>query len=331
MIISKTPYRISFFGGGSDYPSWYNNQNGEVLSTTIDKYLYINVRNLPPFFEHKYRVSYSSLETSNNIMGIKHKVVREAIKFFKLNNGLEINYAGDIPSRSGMGSSSSFVVGLLNSLNYLKNKKIINKRDLALDAINFEQNTLKEDVGAQDQVIATYGGFNSIKFQKNKIFSIQKSNISDDFKNYLNKNLLLMYTGQVRTAQIIAKSFVNKINSEKKNEIYEILDHVKLAKKIIKNEDILSFGKLLNDSWKIKKKLSKNISNSVLDDIYNLAITKGALGGKILGAGGGGFFLFLVPLEKQKKFKSIFNKYLFIPFDFSNKGTEIIFDSEKKY
>ena len=325
MIITKTPYRISFFGGGSDYPQWYLKNGGEVLSTTIDKYIYLSCRNLPPFFNHKHRIVWSKVELVKNIDQIQHKAVKNLLKNLKIKNGLEIHYDGDLPARSGMGSSSCFVVGLINSILALKNIRI-NKKDLAKKSIFFEQKILKETVGSQDQIAAAYGGFNKIKFYTNGKFEVYPLKLNKKKIYKLNRNLILLYTGIKRTAHHIAKSYVNNLTNEKKNEMTQILSFVKEAEKYLKNGCFDEFGMLLNESWMAKKNLSRKMSSSPIDEIYDLAISKGALGGKLLGAGGGGFFLLYVPYEKQKNFMRYFKKFIRIPFNFEKTGSKIIFN-----
>lgn len=322
MIISKTPYRISFFGGGSDYPNWYLKYGGEVISSSINKYLYISLRELPNFFHHNFRISYSKTEEVKEIKDIKHSVVRNLLKHMNWKSGLEIHYDGDLPSRSGMASSSAFIVGMANLLLYQKNKKNISKKQLAKFSYKFEQDVLKESVGSQDQIACSYGNFNSIKFNKDGSFKVTKIG-NEKFIKKLNENLLLFYTGRQRTADKIAKTFINLLPNEKKDSIFEIINLVKEAKKIIKISDHASFGKLLGETWKIKKSLSNHISDQRIDNIYDLAIQNGALGGKILGAGGGGFILFYVPRHKQKKVLKKLYKLTHIPFNFSERGSEI--------
>jgi len=326
MIISKTPYRISFFGGGSDYPSWYKEYGGSVLSTTIDKYIYISCRTLPPFFKHKYRIVWSKIETVNNIKQIQHKAVKAMLETNKIKKGLEIHYDGDLPARSGMGSSSVFVVGLMNLINNFKGKKI-GKKELATKSIFFEQKTLNEVVGSQDQIAAAYGGFNKINFYKNNLFKLTKFSIQNNKMLKLNKNLLLLYTGQKRTAQHVAKSYVKNLPKSKKPHIIRILGFVKEGEKIIKHGNPNDFGKLLNESWLEKKALSSSVTNNSINEIYNSAIKNGALGGKLLGAGGGGFFLFYVPHFKQKKFINYFKNFTTVPFKFTSEGSRIMFQS----
>ncbi|MDC0248075.1 hypothetical protein OAK00_02865 [Pelagibacteraceae bacterium] len=327
MIISKTPYRISFFGGGSDYPSWYLRNGGAVISSTIDKYIYISCRKLPPFFNHKYRIVWSKVESVNNVNEIQLKPVREMIKKFNIKDGLEIHYDGDLPARSGMGSSSVFVVGLLNLFNNINKKKIENEM-LAKQSIYFEQKVLKEVVGSQDQIAASCGGFNKIIFNKGGKFLVKPIKIKKETLNNLNQNLILVYTGLTRNAHDIASSFVNKLKTTKRNQIIEILNFVTEAENTLKKDDLNSFGKLLHESWIKKKELSSFITNNKIDDIYNYAINKGAVGGKLLGAGGGGFFLFYVPKKYQKNFISSFKKLIHIPFKFSKEGSKIIFNNK---
>ena len=324
MLISKTPYRISFFGGGSDYPEWYLKNGGEVISTTIDKYIYLTCKNLPNFFNLKYRIIYSKVENVNKISKIDHNAVRAALKYSNIKDGLELHYHGDLPARSGMGSSSVFVVGLLNLLKNFQGKKISHKK-LANDSIYFEQKILKDVVGSQDQVAAAYGGFNKIIFKAGGGFIVRPISIKKRILNKLNRNLLLVYTGYKRTAHQIAKSYVNKLKTSKKEYILKISDYVRKAEKALQNGKLDEFGTLLNDAWVEKKKLSASITNPAIDKIYNMAIKNGALGGKLLGAGGGGFFIFYVPYFKQKKFIKYFKRFITIPFKFTSEGSKIIF------
>ena len=300
MIISKTPYRISFFGGGSDYPSWYNKYSGSVLSTSIDKHIYITCRFLPKFFDHKYRIVWSKIENVQNIKDIKHPIVKNLLNHLKIKDGLEIHYDGDLPASSGMGSSSAFTVGLINGLYNLLNKKITNY-EIAKKAINFEQQVMKETVGSQDQLATAVGGFNKIIFNKNNKFKIiPKKN--DNNINHLENNLLLIYTGKKRIAQDVAKKYSGKLTTTNKKYIDTMVQHVAEGEKIIKGNNIDDFGKLLHSAWLTKKKLSTHISSPKLDDMYDYVIQRGALGGKLLGAGGGGFFLFYMRSELKKSF-----------------------------
>ena len=324
MIISRTPYRISFFGGGSDYPSWYKEYGGEVLSATIDKYLYLSIRELPLFSKHNYRIVYSKIEIAKHVNEIKFNVIKQMIKQYKIKKGLEIHYDGDLTAKSGMGSSSSFVVGLINIFNKFLNTKL-NKNQLATESLKFEHKILKELVGSQDQIAASYGGFNNIKFYKNEKFKVSGYDIKNPYFKKLNSNLILVYSGISRTANLIAASYVDKLNTSKKKEVFELIEFVNEAKKLIKNKKIDEFGYLLNESWKLKKSLSNKISNDKIDHLYNEGLKQGALGGKLLGAGGGGFFVFYVPKDKQKNFLNNFKKVIKMNFNFTNTGSEIIY------
>ena len=327
MIISKTPYRISFFGGGTDYPNWYNKNNGEVISATIDKYIYISCRTLPNFFNHNYRVVYSKIENVKKISQINHSVVREILKRSKINHGLEIHYDGDMPARSGMGSSSTFVVGLIKAINRFSDIDLSNKQ-LAKKSIYLEQKILKETVGSQDQIAAAYGGFNSIKFYKNHKFKILQLLKNKNELEKLSKNFFLIFTGINRTAKFVANTYVNKLAKEKKRDLFDIMEHVKIAKQFLINKNYSDFGLLLNETWQIKKSLSSKVTNPKIENIYKKGIIAGASGGKLLGAGGGGFLLFYVKKQNQKKFKKDMSKYINIPFKFSDEGSKIIFDQE---
>ena len=326
MIITKTPYRISFFGGGSDYPEWFDKFYGEVISSTINKYLYISCRELPHFFKHKYRIVYSSIENVNEIKKIKHNAVKQLLFYSKIKKGLEIHYDGDLPSRSGMGSSSCFVVGLLKALKYMDNKKI-SQKELAKISIFLERNVMLENVGYQDQIAASYGGFNNIKFSKNN-FKINKILCSKNFKKKMNENLYLVYTGKARTAEKIVKTFVNSLSTKRKKNINQILNYVNQAKKIIRNNNADDFGHLLNETWLQKRELSKSISTNKIDLIYEQGINNGALGGKLLGAGGGGFIMFYVNKVNKDKFIKSLNKNVVVPIKLSTTGSEVIFNEK---
>jgi D-glycero-alpha-D-manno-heptose-7-phosphate kinase len=325
MIISKTPYRISFFGGGSDFPLWHKNNYGLVISTSINKFIYISVRDMINFFNIKYRLIYSKSEEVNNLKELKHPVVPKLVKYLNYNNNFEIHYNGELPSQSGMGSSSSFVVGLMNAIINLEKKKIT-KKELALKSIYFEQKVLKESVGCQDHISSIYGGLNVIEFYPGGDFKVKKLSEDNKLINLFQNNLFLYYTGIQRTSTKIIDSFLYKINNKKEDNIKKIVDIAIEAKKNFNIRDLDQFGRLLNESWIVKKSLSNKISNSRIDDIYEYGIESGALGGKVLGAGGGGFILFYVPKKNQKLFESkLNNKLLRLKFDFEDKGSEIIF------
>lgn len=327
MVISRTPFRISFFGGGSDYPVWYKENYGAVLATTINKYCYISCRYLPPFFEHKSRIIYSKIEFIKTIEQIEHPSVRECLRFMKINKGVEIHHDGDLPARAGMGSSSTFTVGMLYALSALKGI-MPTKRQLATDAIYIEQEIIKENVGSQDQILAAFGGFNLIEFGGIDGFSVRAITVNParlkEFQDYL----MLFFTGLSRTASQVAAEQI-KVIPKRKKELRLMLEMVGEGLKIINSNRRLSdFGKLLHENWKIKCSLSSKISTPLIDEIYSTAIRAGALGGKLLGAGGGGFVLFFAEPDVHKKIKEKLKKFLYVPFRFETSGSQIIFYSQ---
>ena len=326
MLITKTPYRISFFGGGTDYPEWYHKNGGTFLSTTIDKYVYLTVRQLPSFSDSNYRIVWSKVETVNKIKNIQHNVVREMLNNFNFKTGMEVHYQGDLPARSGMGSSSSFVVGLMNSFLNIK-KKRTSIKDLAKKSIYFEQKTLKEVVGIQDQISAAYGGFNKVDIDQNGTYKIKKIKINNKIKEF-NKNLVLIFTGINRTANEIAGQYVKNLRN-KENEMKEISSQVREGESLLLKNKFNDFGRLLHEGWKLKKNLGKVITNQKIDDLYNFSLKHGALGGKILGAGGGGFMLLYIPKSKIINFKRKLKNMTVIPFNFSTTGSEILLNTEK--
>lgn len=327
MIISKTPFRISFFGGGSDLPNWYKKFGGSIISTTIDKYCYISLRELPPFFQHKHRIVYSKVENIIKIKDIKHPAVRAIFTKYKVKNGLEMHHDGDLPARSGLGTSSSFCVGLINTL-YALNKEFISQKELANEAIYVEQKLLKETVGVQDQIAAAFGGFNRINIFKDGTFEVEPITISLQRLKLLQNNLLLFFTGISRYSSDISKDFVLN-NSKNISNISKIISFVDEAQSILVNQkmNLDDFGLLLNDSWMIKKQLSESISNEYIDEIYSKAINAGALGGKILGAGGGGFILFYANQSQHKKIRSVLKSLVEVPFMFENSGSNIVLNN----
>ncbi|UCD30891.1 MAG: kinase [Desulfobacterales bacterium] len=322
MIITRTPFRISFFGGGTDYPPWYLNNGGNVLSATIDKYCYITLRYLPPFFEHRIRVVYSKVELCQNFEEIQHPAVRETLRFLEIDRGLEIHHDGDLPARSGMGSSSSFTVGLLSALYALKGT-MASKKQLALESIHIEQNMIKETVGSQDQIAAAFGGLNQIVFHKNGEFEVRPIIISKDRTSQFNSHLMLFYTGIKRTASNIADSYVEDIQN-KENLLNNMHEMVEKGIVILQNDsDICDFGKLLHEAWVAKRSLSSKVSNNIVDDLYQRSLDAGAVGGKITGAGGGGFLLLFVPPSEQHCVRKALNELIHVPFRFEFQGSQI--------
>ena len=326
MIISRTPFRISFFGGGTDFPAWYEGNSGAVLSTTIDKYCYISCRKLPPFFKYKHRIVYSRQEMVNEIDDIIHPAVRETFRFLDIQTGLEIHHDGDLPARSGLGSSSSFTVGLLQALYALKGEMVTKKR-LALESIHIEQEMIKEHVGSQDQVAAAFGGFNKITFSGNHNIDVVPIAISERKLQNFHSHLMLFFTGFQRNASEIEGKKIRQIK-KKKAKLDLMHNMVDEAIKILNKEsDISGFGKMLHENWKLKKTLSGDVSTDIIDDIYDTAMNNGAIGGKILGAGRGGFMLFFVKPEDQDRLRISLSDLLYVPFRLDTTGSQIIFYS----
>lgn len=323
MIISRTPFRISFFGGGTDYPAWYNENGGAVLATTFDKYCYITLRYLPPFFDHKYRIIYSKMEHVNSIDEIDHPSVRETLRFMDLPQGVEIHHDGDLPARTGLGSSSAFTVGLLNTLYALKGLRVTRER-LVSESIHIEQGMIGESVGCQDQALAGFGGFNYIEFGGNNHLRVRKVTIPMEKLNSLEDHLMLYFTGFTRFASEIAQHQIKNIPNKTK-ELTTMQQLTEEAMRVLSDSEITEFGKLLHESWLLKRSLSDKITTPVVDEIYNTAMNNGALGGKLLGAGGGGFVLLFVEPDKQAHIRAKLNKFLEIPFRFEDQGSQIIF------
>lgn len=323
MVISRTPFRISFFGGGTDYPPWYLKNGGSVLSTSINKYCYITLRYLPPFFEHKIRLVYSKIELCQNSEEIQHPAVREILRFMKFDRGLEIHYDGDLPARSGMGSSSSFTVGFLHACCALKGV-MATKKQLALESIHVEQNMIKETVGSQDQVAAAYGGMNHIIFKTNGEIEIRPLTLTTARCESLNSRLMLFYTGIKRTASDVADSYVKNMGNKNKS-LEKMQGMVEKGINILQdNGSIDRFGELMHEAWMAKRSLSSKVTNSTVDDLYQRALDNGALGGKITGAGGGGFLLLFVPSSDQNRVRKALSELLHVPFRFDYTGSQII-------
>ena len=332
MIITKTPFRMSFFGGGTDFSGFFNEHGGAVLSTTFDKYAYVTVRNLPPFFEYKTHLTYSKEEKVNSVDEIQHPAIRNAMKWLGMEK-IRMTYEADLPARSGLGTSSSFAVGMLEAFYALKGK-YADKKKLSDDAIYLERTLCAEAGGIQDQIAAAFGGFNRIDFSKDG-YTVNPVVMSRERKKELNDNLMLFFTGFSRFSSDIQKG-TEKSMKEKTKELLEIYSLVDEAQKILSdnNADIDEFGKLLDYSWNLKRGISEGISTDSIDEQYKKAMDAGALGGKLLGAGGGCFLLFYVPKEKQKSVKNALKDQMQVPFSFENEGTRIIYyaadDNEEK-
>jgi D-glycero-alpha-D-manno-heptose-7-phosphate kinase len=323
MIISRTPFRVSFFGGGTDYHGWYKEHKGAVLSTTIDKYCWITCRYLPKFFEHRSRIIYSIIEAVKEIDEIKHPAVRETLRFLNINDGIEIHHDGDLPARTGLGSSSAFTVGLLNSLYALKGIYSTKER-LARESIHIEQQMIQENVGCQDQMAAAYGGFNYMEFGGANHLLVRPITLSSDSLNRLQDHLMLFFTGFSRLASEIAAHQVSNIPNKQK-ELMTMYQLTQEAVNVLNSNDLKRFGQMLDESWKLKRSLSDKITTSHIDNLYETAIKAGALGGKLLGAGGGGFILFFVEPQNQGKVREALKDLLEVPFRFENLGSQIIF------
>ena len=329
MIITRTPLRISFFGGGTDFPSYYEEHGGAVLSTTIDKYQYITCRKLMPYWDYKHQFRYgSAYEAVNTFDEIKHPSIRETLRFFNLNYGLDLTYNTDVPARSGMGSSSAFTVGLVNAL-YGMNGKMANKRKLAVDAIHIERDMIGEVVGVQDQIAAAFGGFNHITFRKGGGFFVHPVTITQARKLELERHLVLIFSGFQRFAVDIEKDKVSNF-SKKQSSLEQMTEMVDEALEILTGDsDILEFGKLLNKAWELKKSLSGKVSTNELDKMYEIGLKNGAVGGKLLGAGGGGFMLFFCEPSKQGNLIDSLKNYLHITFHFEDNGSQVIYYREE--
>ena len=324
MIVSKTPLRMSFVGGGSDLPAYYNYDEGAVLSTTIDKYMYIIVNSK---FDGNIRLSYSITEDVDNVDKIKHPIVRNTLKMLEIPGGIEIASMADIPSKgSGLGSSSSYTVGLLNAL-YAYKKNYINREDLGKLACHVEIDLCKEPIGKQDQYIAAFGGLNLIRFYSDESVSVEPVICKPEIVDKLQESILIFYTGRTRSASTLLREQSKSMDNSVKRAL--INEMVKLAcdlKYILENEDLDSVGELLDKNWRLKSQLVSGISDIQIDDWYQRGIKAGAKGGKLLGAGYGGFLMFFVPLEKQANVIKALSDLKTIPFSFNNSGSEIVFN-----
>jgi D-glycero-alpha-D-manno-heptose-7-phosphate kinase len=323
VIITKTPYRISLFGGGTDHPSWYKKHGGEVISFAIDKYCYISTRILPPFFDHKYRIAYSKVETVNDFKKILHPVVREAIRKFSPNLSLEIHHDGDLPARTGIGSSSAFTVGLINSLLILQDKSI-SSRELANEAIELEQIDLMENVGSQDQIACTLGGMNYIEFGGNLNWEATPIALSSDFQESITNRIVMIYTGITRMSSDIQANLLIDLD-KKLTTMQRTAELTRECRKIFEEEgDLDLIGDMLAESWSLKRKMNNLAITTALDDVWDKAKSAGALGGKVLGAGGGGFCMFWVKEDGREEFLNNFNLGTYVPVQISKTGSECI-------
>jgi len=323
MIISRTPFRISFFGGGTDYEPWYRQHGGKLLTTTFNRYCYISARYLPPFFEKKSRIVWSRIELVDRAEEIQHPAVRAGLQFLGIGEGVEIHHDGDLPARTGLGSSSAFTVGLLHSLYGLK-RRMVSKAQLARDAIYLEQELLKEKVGIQDQIQVAYGGLNVITIRTGGDYDVSPVILASERRQALSDHMMLFFTGISRFASEIAASQIKAIPS-KQSELRAIGALVDDALKTLVSGELADFGRMLHESWQLKRSLSAAISNDHIDGIYDAARRAGATGGKLLGAGGGGFMLMFAPPERHDRIRRALGNLLEIPFEFESAGSQIIF------
>jgi len=322
MIITKTPFRVSFFGGGTDMQEFYDTYGGAVLSTTFDKYCYTTIRHLPRFFEYSNEIVYGVMERTKAVDEIQHPAVRNIMKYLDMHE-LRVVYEADLPARSGLGTSSSFAVGLLNACYALKGK-YADKRKLADDAIYVERVLCNESGGIQDQIAASFGGFNRIDFKEDG-YTVSPMVFSTDRKKKLNDRLMLFFTGFSRFSSDIAKNQV-KATKDKTAELLEMKALVdEVQKLLVSNSDLNEFGRLLDYTWKLKRGITADISNNDIDFLYKKAMDAGATGGKLLGAGGGGFLLFYVEPEYQENVRKALEDLIYVPFEFENEGTKIMY------
>jgi len=330
LIVSRTPYRISFFGGGTDYPAWYRKHGGAVLTCTFDSYCYVTCRFLPPFFEHKNRIVWSKIELTNSIDEIEMPVVAAALKYLNVRNGVEIHHIGDLPARSGLGSSSSFAVGVLNALRRMEGQDS-GAMELAKDAIYLEQKLMQESVGIQDQIQTAHGGLNKITFDADDRIEVSPLNLSNERLEEFNDHLMLFYTGVSRNATDIAKHKIANIPN-KQDELRAMQEMVDEGVNILEGHgDITEFGKLLDESWKLKRSLSAKIAPEFVNEIYETALKSGAYGGKLLGAGGGGFILFFVDPARRQEILDALEVLLWVPVTIEFEGAKILFDKEPRF
>ena len=322
MIITKTPFRMSFFGGGTDMPEFFREHGGAVLSTTFDKYCYVIVRHLPRFFDYSTELSYSKIERVTEIESIEHPAIRNAMKMLDMRE-IRLTYEADLPARSGLGTSSSFAVGMLNAFHAIKGQQA-GKKQLADEAIQLERVLCQEAGGWQDQIAAAYGGFNRINFSADG-FEVVPLHISEDRKKQLNQNLMLFFTGFTRFSSDVQK--VNNVSAEEKTaQLKQMMALVDDAQRVLTDDstDLDDFGRLLNHTWKLKRQTGAAISTGMIDRLYEQAMAAGALGGKLLGAGGGGFLVFYVQPECQESVRQAMQDLLYIPFAFESDGTKIL-------
>ena len=328
MIITKTPYRLSLFGGGTDYPAWYNNHPSKCISAAMNHHCYVHVKPLPPFFDHNIHITYSKIENVNSVDDIDHPAIRACLKFRNITSNITIGHDGDLPARSGIGSSSSFTVGLLNALYHLQ-KESLTKEQLAQKAITVEQDLIGENVGIQDQIMAAHGGIQLISMSSDG-WKTEDFSMSNEYKKYLESHIMLGFSGVSRLAEVHAKKNVDNIKEGKiDNLLLEMANSTNEAIIMLAKEKEMSIiGELLDTAWSIKRNLADGVTQKWIDNIYYSAIENGAYGGKLMGAGGGGFFMFLVPPSLQEHFKKTMKEIkVWVPFQFDNNGSQVILNN----
>lgn len=327
MVITQAPFRMSFFGGGTDFPAFYEEHGGKVISSSIDKYCYVHIRHLPPFFEYTNEITYSKRERVCSVGEIEHPAIREAMKFLDMRE-LTLTYDADLPARSGLGTSSSFAAAMLMGFYALKGKYIDKKR-LAEEAIHLERVLCRESGGVQDQIAASYGGLNKITFSKDG-FEVNPIVISTQRKERLNDNLMLFFTGFSRYSFTVQQEHEKALKT-KEQELLEMLSLVDQAEKILTGGDLDDFGRMLDHTWQLKRGVNRAVTTNEIDQAYDTAMKAGALGGKLLGAGGGGFLLLYVQPEKQESVRKALSTLKEIPFRFETGGTRILYYASEFY
>lgn len=326
MIITRTPLRLSFFGGGTDLPAWFMENGGAVLATAIDKYIYIQMRYLPPIFEHNYRVAWANMEMVKAVDEIQHPVVREAIKHYWPDHaqGLDIVYNADLPARSGLGSSSAFTVAFLQAMAAMRGQ-MMSTKELADEAIFVEQKLLKEAVGCQDQITTAIGGFNRLDFLPGGGWRSTPMIMAQERKADLESHMMMFFTGFMRSASKIEEQKINNLD-KKKQQLHRMHAMVSEAEQILahSNDMAFDFGSLLDEAWQLKRELATSVSSGAIDDVYNAAMKAGAHGGKLLGAGGGGFMVFLVPQENRQAVREALAHLVQVPIRMENEGSRVV-------
>lgn len=324
MIISRTPFRISFFGGGTDYPAWFQEHGGAVVGMAINKYCYISLRRLPPFFQHRSRIVYSNIELVNEVAEIQHPAVRGVLSHLGVKDGLEIHHDADLPARSGLGSSSSFTVGLINALHAL-DSRMSTKCALAKAAIHVEQNVLKENVGCQDQVWAAYGGFNRIAFSPDATFTVEPLIVRRERCEEFLGSIMLVFTGFSRFASEVAGEQIKNIG-RRQQHLRTMRELVDSAINIIVDEraPLRELGKMMHESWLLKRELASCVSNGKIDEIYEAGRSAGAVGGKLLGAGGGGFLVFFVEPQDRERVRERLKDLIHVSVGVDREGSKIV-------